>query len=62
MAYADYNDLMAMTEELISNMVLKINGSYILKHHPDGPGTEKCIEMNFKPPWKRIPMLEELES
>ncbi len=47
MAYADYNDLMDMTEELVSEMVLKINESYIVKHHPDGPGTERTVDINF---------------
>ena len=28
MAYADYNDLMRMTEEMISGMVKEITGSY----------------------------------
>merc|ERR1711906_52991 len=28
MAYADYDDLMAMTEELVSGMVKEIHGSY----------------------------------
>ena len=28
MAYADFHDLMNMTEELLSSMVLKIKGSY----------------------------------
>jgi len=39
MAYADYNDLMDITEKLISEMVLQINGSYIVEHHsnPDNP-------------------------
>jgi lysyl-tRNA synthetase, class II len=33
-AYADYHDVMNFTEELLSQMVLAINGSYILKYHP----------------------------
>lgn len=28
MAYADYNDLMTLTEEMISQMVYEIHGSY----------------------------------
>ena len=62
MAYADYNDLIAMTEELVSQMVLRINGSYIVRHHPDPEGEpDKVLEINFKPPFKRVSMLEELE-
>jgi len=51
-----------MTEELVSKIVYEVNGgSYLVKHHPDGPGTDKCIEIDFTTPWKRVPMLEELE-
>ena len=32
MAYADYHDLMDMTEELIKNLALKINGSYEIEY------------------------------
>jgi len=60
MAYADYNDLMDMTEELISAMVLNIKGSYIIEYHPDGP-EGAAIEIDFKPPWKRISLVEEVE-
>ena len=34
-AYADYNDLMVMTEQMLSQMVLKLTGSYVIKYHPD---------------------------
>jgi len=36
-AYADYNDLIRMTEEMISGLVLAIKGSYKITYHPDGP-------------------------
>lgn len=36
MAYADYNDLMTITENLVSGMVHSIHGSYKIKYHPDG--------------------------
>lgn len=36
-AYADYNDLIKMTEELISGLVLSIKGSYKIQYHPEGP-------------------------
>jgi lysyl-tRNA synthetase class 2 len=61
MAYADYNDLMDMTEELFSSMVLNIKGSYKFQFHPDGPDGE-AIEIDFSPPWPRIPMVEEIEK
>lgn len=60
MAYADYEDLIKLTEELLSELVLKVNGSHILKFNPDGPGTEKTIEIDFTPPFRRINMMEYL--
>mmetsp|Transcript_15391 Transcript_15391/g.24160 ORF Transcript_15391/g.24160 Transcript_15391/m.24160 type:complete len:169 (+) Transcript_15391:758-1264(+) len=62
MAYADYNDLMNMTEELVSGLVKKITGDYKIKYHPDGPGTEKVYEIDFSPPFKRIPFIKGLEE
>lgn len=59
-AYADYEDLMTMTEELFSNMVKEITGGYVIKYHPDGPdGQEMTID--FTPPFKRISMVSGLE-
>jgi len=58
MAYADYNDLMTLTEDMISKMVKDITGSYKVKHHPKGLGSDEAVEIDFTPPWKRIPMLE----
>jgi len=61
MAYADYNDLMDITEELISSMVLNIKGTYVIQYHPDGP-EGPAIDIDFKPPWKRVSMVEEIEK
>lgn len=58
MAYADYNDLMAMTEEMISGMVKAVCGSYVITYHPDGPDhPETAVKVDFTPPFKRIPMV-----
>ena len=60
-AYADYNDLMKFTEELLSTMVKNICGSYKIKHHPDGPDGPE-LELDFTPPFKRVPMIKGLEE
>lgn len=61
-AYADYNDLMDLTEQLISEMVLEVNnGSYVVSYHPEGPDSE-AVDINFKPPWRRISMVSGLEE
>eukprot|EP00033_Pygsuia_biforma_P000204 GCRY01000256.1.p1 GENE.GCRY01000256.1~~GCRY01000256.1.p1 ORF type:complete len:577 (-),score=184.39 GCRY01000256.1:191-1921(-) len=61
MAYADYNDLMTMTEEMISSMVKKICGSFKVKYHMNGPNSEP-VEVDFTPPWKRVSMIPALEE
>jgi len=60
MAYADYEDLMDITEELISSMVLNIKGSYVIQYHPEGPDGP-AVDIDFSPPWKRVSMVEEIE-
>merc|ERR1712130_1031400 len=40
MAYADYHDLIEITEKLLSGMVKAIFGTYKVAFHPDGPEGE----------------------
>ena len=73
MAYADYNDIMQMTEEMLSGMVLKFTGGYQIKYHPEGKDEfdkktgQKLTNkpewlIDFKPPFKKIEMIPELEK
>ena len=73
MAYADYNDIMKMTEEMLSGMVLKFTGGYQIKYHPEGKDEydkktgQKLTNkpewvIDFKPPFKIIEMIPELEK
>lgn len=59
-AYADYEDIMAMTEELLSGLVMSLFGTYKIKYHPNGKN-EEPIEIDFTPPFRRVDMIEELE-
>lgn len=45
-AYADYEDLMTFTEEMLSSIAKKVRGSYKIKYGEN--------LLNFKPPWKRL--------
>jgi lysyl-tRNA synthetase class 2 len=52
---------MAMTEEMVSAMVLSICGQYKIRYHPEGPeGPE--LEIDFAPPFRRISMCSGLEE
>ena len=61
MAYADAEDLMKITEDLISGMVKAITGSYKVKYHPD-ENSEEVWEADFTPPFRRFYMFPELEK
>ena len=49
-AYADYNDMMDLTEEYISKMVFELNGDYEIDFGD--------FSLYFKPPWRRVSMEE----
>ncbi|XP_011268034.1 lysine--tRNA ligase isoform X1 [Camponotus floridanus] len=57
-AYADYNDLMEITENMISGMVKAIHGSWKIEYNTNEGST---LTLDFTPPFKRISMMEELE-
>ncbi|XP_058211357.1 lysine--tRNA ligase-like isoform X4 [Rhododendron vialii] len=61
MAFADYNDLMELTEKMLSGMVKELTGGYKLKYHAKGLDNDP-IDIDFTPPFRRIDMIEELEK
>ncbi|MFH4975586.1 hypothetical protein AB6A40_002295 [Gnathostoma spinigerum] len=62
MAYADYEDLMKLTEDLVSKMVYYIHGTYKIQFRPNGPDTEPVYDVDFTPPFKKVQMYSGLEE
>jgi len=66
MAYADYNDLMDLTEDFLNKLVLSIFGTDVIEYHPEGKpekGEEKpVIKISFARPFAKISMIAELEN
>lgn len=60
MAYADYNDLLTMTEHMVSSLVKDVTGSYLVPYAAEEGGEPVIID--FSPPWKRISMISGLEE
>lgn len=60
-AYLDYNDLMNMTEEMLSGLVAQVSGSHVVTYHADGKNGD-AVEIDFSPPFKRISMVSGLEE
>jgi len=53
-AYADYNDVMEMVEQMISGIAIEVNGSTKM--------TVGGNVIDFAPPWQRVSLREELEE
>ncbi|KCZ81382.1 lysine-tRNA ligase [Anncaliia algerae PRA339] len=58
MAYADYNDLMDLTEDMLSDLVMRINKSHKVIYH----NKDSAVEISFTKPFKRIDILDELNK
>ena len=50
MSFADFNKVMELVEDIFSKVCFKLNGNYTSKY--------KDYEINFKPPFERITMIE----
>ncbi|GAA35598.2 lysyl-tRNA synthetase class II [Clonorchis sinensis] len=59
MAYADYEDLMKVTEDLLSGLVKHLFGTYIVTYNPDG-GDSEPLTVDFTPPFKRMNIYDSL--
>jgi lysyl-tRNA synthetase class 2 len=53
-AYADYQDLMALTENMFADIVVKISGNTVIEYQGH--------TIDFKPGWQRISMMDSLSS
>ncbi len=53
-AYSDYNDMMDLTEDMVSKVAQKVNGSMIVNYE----GTE----INLTPPWRRVTMVDAVKE
>ncbi|MBE6050833.1 MAG: lysine--tRNA ligase [Clostridium sp.] len=53
-AYADYNDMMEICENMIAEVCQKVNGSTKV--------TYQGTEIDFKPPWRRITMVDAVKE
>jgi len=60
MAYADYEDLMRITEQLLHGLVQALFGKSSVTYKPDGE--EEAKEVDFSPPFKRVHIIKDLEK
>ncbi|KAI4937973.1 Protein kinase [Alternaria conjuncta] len=59
MAYADYNDVLNMTEELVSELVKEVTGGYETVYHTQ---SGEVYNVNWARPWRRVEMIPALEE
>lgn len=53
-AYSDYNDMMDLTEDMVSKVAQKVNGTMVVNY--DG------TEIDLTPPWKRLTMVDAVKE
>ena len=63
MAFADYYDLIEITEKFLSSLVFNLFGIYKITYHPEGQeNPDKVWEIDFTPPFKKFSMIKDLEA
>lgn len=53
-AYADYNDMMDLLEDLISHVTKEVLGTTVI--------TYQCNRIDLTPPWRRVSMIEAIKE
>ena len=53
-AFADYNDMMELTENMVAEVCKKVNGTTKV--------TYQGVEIDFMPPWRRITMVDAVKE
>lgn len=59
-AYADYFDLMSLTEDYLSKLIYHIKGSYKFVYHPNGEFSNP-VELDFTPPFPKLSLIEGIQ-
>jgi lysyl-tRNA synthetase class 2 len=57
-AFADWNDIMMLVEELISEAVRSVYGDYVI----EVKGDRETYTLDFRRPWRRIPLEDAIEQ
>lgn len=58
--YSDYNDMMNICEDMLSKLAFEIKGTYKFNYLP--LHSDKEIEIDFTPPFRRMDLVTELEK
>lgn len=58
--YTDYNDLMEICEDMLCKFVMALKGNLKFSYTPHN--SDKKVELDFTPPFRRLDMIEELEK
>ena len=62
--YADYQTMMAITEEMLSGLVFAMTGSYLVKYDLMDlkTNTSKSVDIDFTPPFQKLDMMADLQK
>ena len=62
-AYADYHDMMRLTEDLVSTIAYRVLGKTKITYPVESEeGRVEEVEINLSPPWKRIRLVDALRE